>query len=161
MLHWGGGELAYWLQLKSYFNSENITFPMLLLRNSVLITTKKQLEKADKLGLSTKELFKKKEDLIADKIRQFSTFSIDFTPQIELLQNQFLCLHELAKQTDKSFLGAVSAQEKKQLKGLKNLEKRLLKANKIKHRRQININRNPRFFFTFKASTQHIGFIFI
>ena len=80
----------------------------------------------------SKELFKKQEDLIADKIRQFSTFNIDFTPQIELLQNQFLCLHELAKQTDKSFLGAVSAQEKKQLKGLKNLEKRLLKAQKRK-----------------------------
>lgn len=128
----GGGELAYWLQLKSYFNSENITFPMLLLRNSVLITTSKQIGKADKLGLSIKELFKKQEDLIADKIRQFSTFNIDFTPQIELLQNQFLYLHEIAKQTDKSFSGAVSAQEKKQLKGLINLEKRLLKAQKRK-----------------------------
>ena len=128
----GGGELAYWLQLKSYFNSENITFPMLLLRNSVLITTSKQIGKADKLGLSIKELFKKQEDLIADKIRHFSTFNIDFTPQIELLQNQFLYLHEIAKQTDKSFSGAVSAQEKKQLKGLINLEKRLLKAQKRK-----------------------------
>jgi len=82
--------------------------------------------------LPIKELFKKQEDLIADKIRQFSTFNIDFTPQIELLQNQFLYLHELAKQTDKSFSGAVSAQEKKQLKGLINLEKRLLKAQKRK-----------------------------
>src|SRR5690606_39973223 len=32
--------------------------------------------------------------------------------------------------TDKSFAGAVDAQEKKQIKGLENLEKRLLKANK-------------------------------
>jgi len=94
--------------------------------------TKKQVEKADKLGLSTKELFKNQEDLIANKIRHFSSFNIDFTPQIELLQNQFRHLYELANQTDKSFLGAVSAQEKKQLKGLINLEKRLMKAQKRK-----------------------------
>jgi uncharacterized protein YllA (UPF0747 family) len=36
----------------------------------------------------------------------------------------------LANQTDKSFLGAVAAQEKKQLKGLDTLEKRLLKAER-------------------------------
>ena len=35
----GGGELAYWLELKSYFKSANVTFPILLLRNSVLLAT--------------------------------------------------------------------------------------------------------------------------
>jgi hypothetical protein len=34
--------------------------------------------------------------------------------------------------TDESFIGAVNAQEKKQLNGLSNLEKRLLKAQKRK-----------------------------
>ena len=48
------------------------------------------------------------------------------------LQQQFLNLKELARQTDVSFLGAVNAQEKKQLNGLNNLEKRLLKAQKRK-----------------------------
>lgn len=37
---------------------------------------------------------------------------------------------KLAELTDKSFLGAVKAQENKQLKGLEKLEKRLLKAQK-------------------------------
>ena len=37
-------------------------------------------------------------------------------------------MYEIANQTDKSFLGAVKAQEIKQVKGLENLEKRLLKA---------------------------------
>merc|ERR1711916_78886 len=30
----GGGELAYWLQLKSYFEESGVSFPMLWLRNS-------------------------------------------------------------------------------------------------------------------------------
>ena len=38
----GGGEIAYWLELKSNFESNKIIFPILLLRNSVLLTTDKQ-----------------------------------------------------------------------------------------------------------------------
>ena len=49
------------------------------------------------------------------------------------LIKQFNNLREVTKLTDISFLGAVNAQEKKQLKGLINLEKRLLKANKKKY----------------------------
>ena len=40
---------------------------------------------------------------------------------------------KIAEQTDKSFIGAVKAQETKQIKGLENLEKRLLKAEKRVH----------------------------
>ena len=48
------------------------------------------------------------------------------------MKRLLLALKELAKQTDVSFIGAVNAQEVKQLKGLDNLEKRLLKAQKRK-----------------------------
>jgi uncharacterized protein YllA (UPF0747 family) len=54
------------------------------------------------------------------------------------LEQQFNTLRELSKLTDVSFVGAVNAQENKQLKGLKNLEKRLLKANKIKHKSHLD-----------------------
>ena len=47
----GGGELAYWFELKSYFDSVGVVFPILLLRNSVLLTTEKQATKADKSGI--------------------------------------------------------------------------------------------------------------
>jgi uncharacterized protein YllA (UPF0747 family) len=43
----------------------------------------------------------------------------------------------LAEKTDASFSGAVKAQEAKQIKGLENLEKRLLKAQKRKHKDQL------------------------
>ena len=53
------------------------------------------------------------------------------------MEAQFKALYELAEQTDASFLGAVKAQEVKQKKGLDNLEKRLLKAQKRKLKDQI------------------------
>ena len=48
------------------------------------------------------------------------------------LQQQFQVLHDLTSKTDRSFEGAVKAQEVKQTKGLEQLEKRLLKAQKRK-----------------------------
>ena len=129
----GGGELAYWFELKSLFEAVNITFPILLLRNSALLATEKQAKKADNLNLSWHDLFKKPAALHDEKVRRLSEFPIDLSIQKDHLKNQFHYLHLLAEQTDKSFSGAVKAQEVKQIKGLENLEKRLLRAQKRKH----------------------------
>ena len=67
------------------------------------------------------------------KTKEFSAFTIDFSEQKAILQKQFEALHQIALQTDKSFTGAVKAQEKKQIQGLENLEKRLLKAERKNH----------------------------
>lgn len=134
----GGGELIYWLQLKSNFEAQQVTFPMLLLRNSALIKTAKQADKLKKLNISDKDLFLDRNSFINKKVRKISNIDIDFSEQVKHLQAQFKNLNELAEQTDKSFLGAVKAQEVKQIKGLQALEKRLLKAQKKKLADQIS-----------------------
>src|SRR5690606_10439961 len=133
----GGGELAYWLELKDYFGAMGVTFPMLLLRNSALIINKKQAKQAERLKLGTAHLFMEQPRLINRKIREISNIDIDLSPQKKLLEKQFQDLFALAEQTDKSFLGAVRAQEAKQKKGLDRLEKRLLLAQKKKLRDQV------------------------
>ncbi len=126
----GGGELAYWFQLKDYFNTVEVPFPVLLLRNSVLLVPKMLSEKLKKLNVKIEALFLPQHELMTKHTKEISKIPIDFSQQKEHLQKQFEGLYELAKQTDVTFLGAVSAQEKKQLNGLANLEKRLLKAQK-------------------------------
>ncbi|RDI11129.1 bacillithiol biosynthesis cysteine-adding enzyme BshC [Flavobacterium sp. AG291] len=133
----GGGEIAYWLELKSYFNSANVTFPILLLRNSVLLATQKQADKLDKLDLTWADVFSKQQQLINKRVQSFSEFKLDFSAQKEFLREQFENLNAIATKTDASFTGAVKAQELKQLKGLENLEKRLLKAEKRNHAEQL------------------------
>jgi bacillithiol synthase len=128
----GGGEIGYWLELKSFFTSVKVTFPMLLLRNSVLLATEKQSKKAAKLNLSWANLFSKQASLVNQITQKLSDYPIDFTEQKNFLRKQFETLLELANHTDKSFLGAVKAQEVKQIKGLQNLEKRFLIAQKRK-----------------------------
>lgn len=128
----GGGELAYWLQLKDYFESVQVVFPMLLLRNSALLITERQLDKLEKLNLSITDLFLKQPDMQKLLVKKHSKIDIDFSDQKAFLKQQFKDLYTLAEQTDKSFIGAVAAQEKKQTNGLAHLEKRLLKAQKRK-----------------------------
>jgi bacillithiol biosynthesis cysteine-adding enzyme BshC len=126
----GGGELAYWFQLKQFFNKTSVPFPILLLRNSVLIQTQSQAKKLKNLNISAEEIFLKRDALINKKVREISNINIDFSEQKKYLKKQFEDLYSLAKKTDESFVGAVKAQEIKQTKGLEKLEKRLLKAQK-------------------------------
>ena len=133
----GGGEIAYWLELKSLFETMNVTFPMLLLRNSALVLSRKQNAKLKKLNISIADLFLKQHSFVNKKTREISNINIDFSKQRKHLQIQFKELYKLAAQTEKSFLGAVKAQEVKQLKGLDNLEKRLLKAQERKLKEHI------------------------
>ena len=134
----GGGELAYWLQLKSYFDTLELQFPILKLRNSVMLAEKRQLEKLSRLNVQLNEIFLKQGMLIDKKVKEISEVKIDFTGQKQFLMNQFEQLKEIAKKTDYSFTGAVNAQEAKQLKGLDNLEKRLLKAQRRKLSDEVN-----------------------
>lgn len=126
----GGGEIAYWLELKSFFDSEKIVFPILMLRNSAVFITDKQHNRIKKAEMKIADLFLKSENLKNIYVQKLSEFPIDFSEQRKALQNQFANLYVLAEKTDKTFLNAVKSQEIKQLKGLNNLEKRLLKAQK-------------------------------
>lgn len=134
----GGGELAYWLQLREMFDEFKVDFPILLLRNSVLLYTDKEEEKLKKLGFEIPDLFNSEIELKEKLTQKLSKFPIDLSKQKEHLEKQFEDLYKLAEKTDKSFVGAVAAQERKQIKGLEHLEKRLMKAQKRKFQDELN-----------------------
>ncbi|MDC0177705.1 bacillithiol biosynthesis cysteine-adding enzyme BshC [Polaribacter sp.] len=126
----GGGEIAYWLALKEYFEEVAIPYPVLLLRNSVQVVSKKQGNKLKRLKISFEELFLNQHDLLSKKIIKNADIKVNFDEKIQFLEKQFSELEAVAKQTDISFLKAVDAQKRKQVKGLENLKKRFLKAEK-------------------------------
>lgn len=126
----GGGELSYWLQLNTTFNHFEIPFPILLLRNSVLLYSKKLASKITKLKLETSDLFMNRDALVNKKIKQISNIDLDLSYLKDQLKKQFESLQDIVAKTDASFKGAVNAQKVKQFKGIDHLEKRLLKAQK-------------------------------
>jgi uncharacterized protein YllA (UPF0747 family) len=63
-------------------------------------------------------------------LKNSQKYDFDLTNMKTIISKNFQKLHEISKKTDKSFLGALKAQEQKQIKGIENLEKRLIKAEK-------------------------------
>lgn len=128
----GGGELSYALQLKAAFDAVSVPFPLFILRHSLFWVTPKNRSKMKALGTQMIDFTTSKDATINGVIRRISDIDIDLSPQRAVITEQFRQLKDLALSTDKSFIGAVLAQEKKQLKGLDTLEKRLLKAQRRK-----------------------------
>jgi bacillithiol biosynthesis cysteine-adding enzyme BshC len=54
----GPGEIAYWMQLKSVFDNNNITFPILTLRSFVLLMNEQHNNQLERIGLNAGDLFK-------------------------------------------------------------------------------------------------------
>ena len=134
----GGSEIAYWLQLRSFFNHKKLTFPILAVRSSVLIVSMKTLKKCKKLDIKISDLFLNNYHLTKFYLNKINKLKIDFTDLKKVVKNNFTKLNEISLKTDKSFLGALKAQEKKQLNGLDKLEKKLLKSQKIINRDRLD-----------------------
>lgn len=124
----GGGEIAYWLQLKSFFESQKVIFPMLLVRNSVQLINEKEWLKMKFLNLDFLDFFQSAEEAVKSQIRKSSN-SLDLLQKKEQeLRAVFDGLEDLREQTHLSFGQMLDAQRKKQLNGFSKLKKRMLLA---------------------------------
>jgi bacillithiol biosynthesis cysteine-adding enzyme BshC len=133
----GGGELAYWLQLKQMFETYEVPFPMLHLRNSVLWIPKRLHRKMKKLELKSASLFQSYHELSNRFVKENSDLPERLNKEYEVLEGIYTRLSSLSKETDVSMQTAVSAQHAKQLKGLDNLHKKLLRAEKKRNTTQL------------------------
>lgn len=133
----GSGEMAYWLQLKSFFESQNQLFPVLIVRNSLLVLNSKQKSTLEKLGIDYRDLLLSKSLLVNQNIETHSENPVDFTPYQLQLKQIFDELKEKAQLTDSSFDKMVEAQRKKQLSGLEKMQKRWIKAEKRRNSNRV------------------------
>lgn len=130
----GGAEIAYWMQLKTAFEQESIPFPVLLLRNSALWMEQNQLDKWQKLGFETGDLFLTEEELHQQYVNQQT--NLDLSKELYDLKEVFEAV--LMKVTDKGLKSSVLAEQQKQFNSFKKLEKKLMKFEKQKHKTALN-----------------------
>ncbi len=125
----GGAELSYWMQLKTAFESEHIPFPVLVLRNSVILTTLSQTDKINHLGFSFEDFFSTESDLHKKYVQHQANVSLE--TQVESLCEIFHSIKN--KFNDKAYESMINAEYQRQKKSLKNLSKKLYKVEKQKH----------------------------
>ncbi len=134
----GNAEIAYWLELKDYFDSQKLPFPILIPRNSFLLITENQKTKMEKFQWKEENLFVPKEEIIFSLVNHNSTVKFDFPGYENRLKNIFDDLLEESQQTDSSWKNMIFAQQKKQLNGLEKINKRFYKAERLKHQEWVS-----------------------
>lgn len=134
----GGGELAYWFQLKAVFEEAGIGFPLLMLRNSVMWVGANELRKADKLGITVGDLFGEQNDLIKSVVKKLSDQELSLADQKEEISAVFDKVAELAEKIDPTLRKMVLADEARAVKSLEVIEKKMIKAEKDKSALSVN-----------------------
>jgi len=125
----GGAELSYWMQLKTAFESEHIPFPILVLRNSVIITTTSNIDKINHLGFSFEDFFSSESDLHKRYVQNQANLSLE--SKVESLSEIFHSIKDKFK--DRVYEPMIDAEHQRQKKSLENLSKKLHKIEKQKH----------------------------
>ncbi|MBD0276689.1 MAG: bacillithiol biosynthesis cysteine-adding enzyme BshC [Flavisolibacter sp.] len=141
----GGGELAYWLQLKDLFQHYAVPYPVLILRNSFLVVEKKWQEKINKLELTVSDFFETEDALMNKIVQRFATHSISLNGKLEKAEELYEQIKQQAGAVDPTLLQHVTALQTQSINNLKVLEKKMLRAEKRKftdQQRQIQTIRN-------------------
>ena len=144
----GGGELAYWLELKEVFHALQIPYPVLVLRNSFLMITQAQKSKMNHLGIGYADLFKVPLTLLNEYVKRHGTDAMHIEHELMAIKTLYQQLTIKATQVDASLQNHVISLEVKAEKRLKELEKKLLRAERLKFEtveRQINQLKNSLF----------------
>jgi bacillithiol biosynthesis cysteine-adding enzyme BshC len=129
----GGGELAYWLQLKSLFDHYRVPFPVLVLRNSFALVTVQQAAKIGRLDFTLFDFFNSDQHLLEQFARRQAQHPLSLNGKLEQAIYLFDAIKEQATTVDPTLGKHVAALQAASVKKLKELEKKMLRAEKRKH----------------------------
>ena len=127
----GGGELAYWLEMKGVYEAAQVPYPVLLLRNSFMLMRPKEWTVLQKLGLSAVDLFKPLHE-IQDLLLAKSGDQVDMVFELEALKQLYENMREKAAAVDPTLSGHTDAISKQALNKAARLVTKMKSANRKK-----------------------------
>lgn len=128
----GGGELAYWLELKKVFQSINVPYPVLVVRNSFLLVESEWSTLTEKTGLPVEALFNSEHELMNRIVALHSSNSVKLNGELGKLEAFYNEVMQMATKVDNTLHDHVAALKTRSLQKLQELEKKMLRAEKRK-----------------------------
>jgi len=128
----GGGELAYWLELKDLFNHYQVPYPVQVLRNSFLVIEEKWQERINKLGFKIEDIFLPEQDLINQLVTRESEKKIELNGTLSATEQLYESIKKQAASIDITLVKHVDSLKTTTLHRLQELQKKMLKAEKRK-----------------------------
>ncbi|MEO7309515.1 MAG: bacillithiol biosynthesis cysteine-adding enzyme BshC [Chitinophagaceae bacterium] len=132
----GGGELAYWLELKTVFEAVGVPYPMLILRNSFLVIDPKAKRLMDILQLTIPQLFSSEMDLQNLLTERSTKNRLKLTQEEEQVNQLYAQMQWLAAAVDPTLQPHVASLHTRSLQNIHGLEKKMLRAEKRKFKDQ-------------------------
>jgi bacillithiol biosynthesis cysteine-adding enzyme BshC len=129
----GGGEMAYWLQLKSLFDAHEVPFPMLRTRDSILLYNKNQAETMNALKLELMDIKLGVDQIVKDIALTESEANLQLTDAEATLFKAKSQVMEKVHQVNANMETMVEAEFAKMIKSIERIESKLIKAEKSKH----------------------------
>lgn len=126
----GGGELAYWFQLRWLFQAFQVPMPVLMLRTSAAFMDPKDRRRTEELGLAPADLFRPLADLEAQVAAAHASFRTSLQAEREEAARLYEGLAARAKAADPTLEGAARANARRALNGLEALERKFTRAAK-------------------------------
>jgi len=134
----GGGELAYWFQLKGVFEAFGVTFPMLMLRNSVVMLEAETRAMMDDLGLSESDIFNPAADIEESLLKRESADALQLDDARDQLEKVFTDVQHRLSKIDVTLEKSVGSGHARVERIVDNLEKKMLRAERRKQEVLLN-----------------------
>lgn len=130
----GGAEMVYWMQLKANFDQYGIDFPILIPRNSAMITEDNVVSKIFRQDLTFKSIFRDSEILKKEFVRRQTKHRLNLNDEWMELNAIFGKIKLRTHKIDPSLAPSTEAIKARLKKAINNLEKKLMRAEKRNHK---------------------------
>lgn len=134
----GGGELAYWFQLKGVFEAFEVPFPVLMLRNSVMIIPEQTKKNMDGLGIDIMDVFRDAQELEDELVLAQTTETLELDSERERLEALFLDIENRLRKIEPHLEQSVRSGYARSEHVLKSLEKKMMRAERRKQEVLVN-----------------------
>lgn len=128
----GGGELAYWMELKNVFAEAKVHMPVLQLRNSFLFIRSKQIQQWNAMGLTKEDLFKPVLDIEVSFVKKQSGDLLSLEAELKLIEQVYDQVQKRVKSIDTTLGAHANNLAHQSMKKLLTLEKKMIRAERRK-----------------------------
>lgn len=128
----GSGELSYWFQLKDLFGQLQVSFPILVARDSFLFVNEKDLELLEKLQIRPEELQLKEEHLVKLYLERNEKIPNLFQEEEEGLKAIFDKVEQKAKSLHRDYATMIAAEKARVDKFVKKMDLRVMRDAKFR-----------------------------
>lgn len=126
----GGGEVAYWLELKEVFQAFDTFYPVVFLRDMALIVNKSNQKRMEEWQLDNEAIFADKDELIKKIVDQNTQIDLTLDREKSEIENIYNKIIERAIKVDKNLEKSVLAEMQKAINSFSNIESKLVRAEK-------------------------------